>query len=345
MTITICGGGNIGHACAGFIAAHHTGNVRLLTTRPKEWIQNLVVADKNYESIGKISLITDQAEKAVKGSDLVLLCLPGFAIRPTLKALRPHLEPNTAVGSAVCNTGFFFAAQDILHPTTPLFGFQRVPFIARTETYGQRVAILGHKTRLYVATERFDNPEGLRSVLENLLQTPVSLLESHFEASLSNSNPLLHPARLYDLWHDWRPGITYKGVPAFYAEWTEEAAELYINMDAELQKLLRHLGIREGAVPDVLTYYESHDAPSLARKLRSITAFQSISSPMLKAGGGFIPDVSSRYFTEDFPFGLRPIAETAARYGIATPEIGRVLLWGERMMTEATDKQNHKHLI
>ena len=243
MTITICGGGNIGHACAGFIAAHHTGNVRLLTTRPEEWGQRL----------------------AVKGSDLVLLCLPGFAIRPMLKALRPHLELKTAVGSAVCNTGLFFAAQEILHPDTPLFGFQRVPFIARTETYGHRVAILGHKACLYAATERCGNPESIRSALEHLLLTPVRLLESHFEASLSNSNPLLHPARLYDLWHDWKPGMTYTRVPAFYAEWTETAAELYINMDAELQKLLHHLGIREGAVPDVLTYYESHDAPSLAR--------------------------------------------------------------------------------
>ncbi|MBR1733761.1 MAG: NAD(P)-binding domain-containing protein, partial [Alloprevotella sp.] len=115
MTITICGGGNIGHACAGFIAAHHTGNVRLLTTRPEEWGQRLAVTDKNTESIGNINLITDRAEEAVKGSDLVLLCLPGFAIRPMLKALRPHLELKTAVRSAVCNTGFFFAAQEILH--------------------------------------------------------------------------------------------------------------------------------------------------------------------------------------------------------------------------------------
>ena len=134
--------------------------------------------------------------------------------------------------------------------------------------------------------------------------TPVHLLSNHYEASLSNSNPLLHPSRLYDLWHDWRVGVVYPRVPLFYEEWTENAARLYIDMDNELQALLARLPVRPGAIPAVLAYYQSTDAASLAAKLRSIEAFKGIASPMKAVDGGFIPDWESRYFTEDFPYGL-----------------------------------------
>ena len=55
---------------------------------------------------------------------------------------------------------------------------------------------------------------------------------------------------------------------------TEEAAALYMAMDSELQQLIARLPVRPGSIPTVLEYYESTDAPSLARKLRSIEAFK-----------------------------------------------------------------------
>ena len=75
-------------------------------------------------------------------------------------------------------------------------------------------------------------------------------------------------------------------------------------MDREFQQLLQVLPVREGSIPTILDYYESSDAASLTRKLRSIQAFKGILAPMKAVEGGFVPDFSSRYFTEDFPYGL-----------------------------------------
>ena len=98
--------------------------------------------------------------------------------------------------SIVSSTGFFFEAMELLPPDTPLFGFQRVPFIARTVEYGRSAALLGYKPTLHVAIEQTDNKESLRQAIAQLLATPTVLLGRHYEVSLTNSNPILHPSRL-----------------------------------------------------------------------------------------------------------------------------------------------------
>ena len=99
-------------------------------------------------------------------------------------------------------------------------------------------------------------------------------------------------------------------------------------MDREFQQLLQVLPVREGSIPTILDYYESTDAASLTRKLRSIQAFKGILAPMKTVEGGFVPDFSSRYFTEDFPYGLRIIQQQARKHQIPVPTIDRVMGWG-----------------
>lgn len=331
MNICICGGGNLGHVVLGVLAAQPQNHVSLLTNHPQRWADTVMVTDPNgMQYVGKIAQITNQAEDVIPHSDIVLLCLPGFAIREELEKIRPYLSTTAAVGSIVSSTGFFFEAQRLLPKEQPLFGFQRVPFISRTTEYGRSAELKGYKPLLNLAIEQTADKEALQLTIEQLFHTPTQLLQSHYEASLTNSNPLLHPSRLYTLWKDWHEGIVYDKNPYFYADWTLEAAQLYIDMDAEFQTLLRTLPVRSEAIPDVLTYYESHDAASLAHKLRTIPAFQGILSPMKEVEGGFLPDFHSRYFTEDFPFGMRFILEVAQEKGVQIPKIKEVYEWGIR---------------
>ena len=99
-------------------------------------------------------------------------------------------------------------------------------------------------------------------------------------------------------------------------------------MDDEFQQLLKELGLKPGSIPTILDYYESTDAVSLTQKLHDIKAFQGIPSPMKEIEGGWIPDFSSRYFTEDFPYGMRFIVETAHKQGVAIPTIEEIYQWG-----------------
>ena len=84
---------------------------------------------------------------------------------------------------------------------------------------------------------------------------------------MTNSNPILHPARLYSMWKGWCEGRVYPDQTLFYEEWTDEASELLIAMDGEFQTLLGTLPVTKGNIPPILDYYESHDASSLTQKL------------------------------------------------------------------------------
>lgn len=329
MKICICGGGNLGHVVAGFIAAQQTHEVCLLTRHPERWSQELTIDTPTGKSLkGRLHSISKKPSEVVSNADIVLLCLPGFSIHEVLIQIKEALHPHAAVGSVVCSTGFFLEAMEILPQTQPLFGFQRVPFISRITEYGHHARLMGYKESLNMAVEQTSDPTRLCDTMQQLLQTPIHLLHSFYEVTLSNSNPLLHPSRLYSLWKDWHEGIIYSRIPLFYEEWTEEAAELYMAMDNELQTLIAQLPVTPGSITSVLDYYESHDAASLAAKLRSINAFKGIAAPMKEQDGGYIPDFSSRYFTEDFPYGLAIVHRLAHEKNIDIPVIDSVYEWG-----------------
>jgi hypothetical protein len=92
------------------------------------------------------------------------------------------------------------------------------------------------------------------------------------------------------------------------------------------------LPVRKGSIATVLDYYESTDAVSLAKKLRSIEAFKGILSPMKQVEGGYIPDFQSRYFTEDFPYGLAIVHRLTHEKGVPSPTIDMVYDWGIKML-------------
>ena len=159
-TITICGGGNLGHVVAAYLAAKDGLEVRLLTRKPALWHSELLLRLPDGGSqTARLAAVTDDARRAVSGADMVLLCLPGYSIAPVLATIAPHLAHTTLVGSVVSSTGFFDQALSLLPAHSQLFGFQRVPFIARTEVYGSIACLLGRKQLLRVATEGVEAPQ------------------------------------------------------------------------------------------------------------------------------------------------------------------------------------------
>ena len=330
-TFCICGGGALGHVLAGVIGAQGY-DVRMLTGHPDAWQSEITVEDlAGSRCTGRLHTISDRAECTAGAADIVLLCVPGHLIRRELLRIAPCLKPGTRVGSIVSSTGFFIMAKRIFGTDYPLFGFQRVPFIARVGKYGSSAQLLGYKSRLNMAFTDARTTEECIPLFESILRTPVSPLHHILEAMLTNSNPILHPARLYGLFSEWRPGMTYERIIPFYEVWDDRSSEVLIRCDEEFQRLLRRLPVREGTVPPLLEYYESTDAASLTRKIRSIEAFRGIGAPMKCDGDGFVPDFEHRYFTEDIPYGMLLLKYMAQLTGVETPAIDTVLEWGGRM--------------
>lgn len=332
-TVCICGGGSLGHVIAGYLSAKKGIAVNILTQRPLQWSRELRISTPEGDILcGKLNVISDNPKEALCDASIVLLCLPGYAIKSELIKIKPYVSEHTYVGSVFSSTGFFFEALDLLDKDIPLWGFQRVPFIARTDVYGESAHLLGYKNSHNIAIEHCNDKEEFRKVIEDLFDAPVHLLNNYYEASFTNSNPILHPSRLYTLFKDWNSDTYYDHQFLFYEEWTNEASELLMALDNELFRVLAKLPVASDYLVPILPYYESHDAESLTRKIRSISGFKGIKTPMIFTAQGWQPDLNSRYFQEDFMYGLRYIHQEAHRLGIAVPMIDRVFDWGMELV-------------
>ena len=325
MRICICGGGSLGHVCAGVLGAQDDVELNILSGHPDRWQSSVTVTDpEGKEFVGRIHKVSSDPSVVATGQDMILICLPGYLIEQCLQRIKPFVG-DAVVGTVVSSTGFFFFAHAILGTQSPIFGFQRVPFISRVKEYGQSANLLGYKNSLSFAAENIHDVAGFQACLSRLFLTPVTLLDSFYEVALTNSNPILHTGRLYSMFFGREDEVFDHNI-LFYKEWTDEASRILIDMDAEFFRLLENLDVH--SIPTLLDYYESADAESLTRKISSIPAFQGITSPMKEAEGGWAIDFGSRYFTEDFPFGLRWLKELSARHRIDTPVIDRVYEWG-----------------
>ena len=333
-TICICGGGSLGTVIAGVLSSKGY-KINLLTGHPESWNPDIDVTDcEGTHFNGHLSIISSDAAIAVPGCQVVLLCVPGYLIKPELSKIAPYVAPGTFLGSVFSSTGFFFEALDMFGDDIHLWGFQRVPFISRVKEYGKSANLLGYKSEYNIAVERASDSdkEEFRQWIETVFDRPTRLLGNYLEASLTNSNPLLHTSRLYSIYKDWRPGMTYPENPYFYAEWDDDASELLIAMDRELFALIDVLPVSKTFLPTILDYYESHDASSLSAKLRSIESFKAIKAPMVQTAEGWIPDFDSRYFTEDFAVGLKYVRDLAKKYGVAVPTMDKIYTWGVNLI-------------
>lgn len=331
--VCICGGGALGHVIAGYLSARGKADVSILTNHPSDWQHEITIFTPDNihnEFIGKIDCISSDPKEVLADAEVVLLCLPGFLIKKELLKIKDYLKKGAYLGSVFSSTGFFFEAMEILDDKIPLWGFQRVPFISRVNSYGCSANLLGYKKSHHIAIERDseENKELFRQWVEFAFERPTLLLNNYLEASLTNSNPILHTSRLYTMFIDWRPGKYYPHNILFYEEWTDNAADMLIQMDAEFFKLLSVLPVTPDYLPTILNYYESIDARTLANKLSSISSFQGILSPMKEEPAGWVPDFSSRYFIEDFEFGLKYIWQLAHKCNISVPNIDKVYTWG-----------------
>ena len=332
MRIVICGGGGLGHTCAGVLSNREGIIVDMLTNRPEKWNHSFKVNTPDKGTIiGKLDRISAKPEDLIPAADIVFFCLPAFLVEETIIKIKPFLNANTIVGAVFGCTGFFLFAHKHLPSTAKLFALQRVPYVSRVVEYGKEANLLGYRDKLIMAVENVDDREDFRQFVENGFGEPVELCESFYEVTLSNSNPILHTGRLYTMWKDWN-GKPYDRCSLFYKEWTIEASQLEVEMDKEFFALLKKLNVGTKHIESLLEHYEATDAEGMTNKLHNIESLSTILSPMKQVEGGWIPDFKSRYFTEDFPFGLNTLYQLAMENGILCPNIEKVYIWGEQVI-------------
>ncbi|WP_372643871.1 NAD/NADP octopine/nopaline dehydrogenase family protein [Ancylomarina sp.] len=338
MVIGICGGGNIAHSLIGLLGADTSNEVRLLTRKPSEWQKQVrVINCEGSDLLGEISLVSDDASQIIPECELIILALPSQARESLIKQIAPFVSEGTWIGSFPGMGNF----ELICHKHLPLkeknirvFASQRVPCIARVSEYGKEVVMTSKKDSMAVVTLNPAYAEEISNLLSSLLDMQILPLNNFLEVTLSTSNPILHPARMYALFKDMKADEVWDKNPTFYESWNLESSEILIKMDEEVHNLLEKIPFDLSGIKPLLEHYDSTNAKELTKKLTSIQAFKGLLSPMKKIDEGFVIDLESRYFIEDISYGLILIKDIAHLFSINTPTIDQVIYWAQELLNK-----------
>lgn len=322
--VCICGGGNIGHSLAASLSEY--GPVTVFTRQPDRWADRLEYekGESCERHVCKYTLLATDSLSAVSEADVVFVCLPRFAIADLLKRIDPALHAGQTVIFCPTPAGMNEIVDGYSARGIDTVGIQRVLYVSRIREYGRLVWIADvSKAVIRMAFSRSEIADFWMGFVASHFGCKVGRLSSFLTFTFSSSNPLIHPSRLVALLKGGDNGV-YRECPYFYAEWTDASSRLFIKADEEMLAVFKAYS-EEAAKTDyepALVHYESTNVEELTRKFRSITALKPILAPWKQnAAGLWEPDFSSRYFTEDVPYGTKIIQDYARRVGVPTPTI------------------------
>lgn len=332
MNICIVGGGHIGTTLACYIKYNKPEyNVAMFTRRPGMFSRTLTCNDieGDYSFSVELDCISDDPSVAAKNADIVFFALPHFAVEKAFSDVCKYVSKSAFIGVIPGGGGCEFFFNKYFDKTHTLFGFQRVPFTAKLVKYGNETNLKSWKPYSVVGAANSERIDIVCKLVESCgLKTKKA--PNYLSVALTPTNPILHTSRTYEIFGKYRKDYIFGDICKYYVGWTNKASEIMLAMDKELHALLD--GIPEldtSAIRPLTEHYESYTIQEMTRKINSIPTFQSVYAPMKKnaSGSGFIADLSSRMFTEDFPWGLLLFRAYCEIIGTKAPTMDMVLQW------------------
>mmetsp|Transcript_21 Transcript_21/g.41 ORF Transcript_21/g.41 Transcript_21/m.41 type:complete len:387 (-) Transcript_21:89-1249(-) len=355
MRIVVVGGGNAAHCFVGMLRRQQKRaitSLHLFTALPHE--------EKAWAESGSLSMVLPDGKRfegfhldgvvpianpgpLLKAADLLLFCVPSFAIEPVLDSLKPHLHDQALLVSMPGNGGFMRCARSHLSPRKVIVaGTQQLPIQCRLTDYAKSCRLIGTKHGIQfgamdtssgktVDDEQFQK---IRSLLEDLFD-PIHFYPLHGDSDgldVYPSNQCIHIPRLYGLWKN-QP---FSRNPLFYEEYPQEDIEHMDQLCDELRVVSERLGCTVPCMKEVMIRYYHHsikDQSTLQTCFTTNEGYAGLLSPMVEeAEGKWVLDLKSRYFIEDIPYSLLVGKSIAQRLKIDTPVIDNILRWAEKLL-------------
>lgn len=322
--ICIIGGGNLGMALAVEIGKNTKSEIILLTSKYKIFNKTItsINTDNNLSNSTKLFLITDNYAKALKNVDIIFVTIPAFLIKNVVNNL--ILTKKTIIILVPGSGGREFHFKKLADQGHQIIGLDRVPFIARISEPGKTVLSSKKPQFRFSTINNLDNQyiEKLLSLFLDIKAIPIS---NYLNITFTPSNQILHTSRIYAMLQKKLITDSFDHLIKFYAEWDDLSSEILLSADFELQNICKIYKLSE--VIPIKIHYESENAQELTKKIISIKSLSNINSPFIHKNNKYFVDPESRYFQEDFPFGLFIIKDFALIADVNTPIIDKIINW------------------
>lgn len=333
MNVTIIGGGNIGMCLAGEISRVKGYDVTIYASRPEQFDERIKVIDDEKEITFWSGLIraTDNLSEAVKDADIILCTFPSHLRKKLITEMEGLVKPGAFVGFFPGYGGAELYCEPLLKKGVSIFALQKVPYVSRTKERGKVAGLMSKKNKILVAALPNNKTDEIADLLEDMLLIKCARLKNYMAATLLPGNPLLHTSGSVVYLNDYKPGQVFPEQIYYYQSWTDECSEFICKFSDEMMEVCDKLPIDLSEVESIQKYYESPTPQDLTRKFHSIPSYYPLVLPMKKTAEGYIPDFTSRFYTEDIPNGVCIIKALAQFVNVKTPTIDTVLDWYYRM--------------
>jgi hypothetical protein len=296
---------------------------------------NIVDENGTVTHEGDILFATNDPHMAFAHAECIIITLPPTMMKKIADIIYKHGNPHAIIGVVPGNGGSECAFAKCIKRGNIFFGLERTPAIARLVEKGKTVRSVGYRKELHIASIPACHVVECCSLVEGIYYMPCKVIPNFLNLTMTPSNPILHTARLRTIFKDYRTGIVYDKLPLFYEEWDDESSELLFACDEEVQQICRALPEFDlHYVKSLKNHYESKTVHEMTRKISGIPAFKGLCTPSHAVDGGYIPDLSSRYFTADFAYGLSVIKQIGDFAGVSTPNIDETMSWYENLAVE-----------
>jgi len=313
--IAVIGAGHGGQAMAGHLAI--MGHKVHLFNRGEERLWGVkstggIEVQGEVTGFGKVSVVTNNMEEAIRGAELLMVVVPAFAHRWVAEQMAPYLQDGQIV---------------VLHPGRTLGALEFKQVLvqkevnadviiseAQTFIYASRIIgpgqahIFGIKSSIPVASIR---AHLIPEVIKKLRQIYPQYVpgDNIFKTSFENIGSIFHPA-ICILNAGWiEDDEDFK----FYHQGsTESVTRVLESADKERISVAEALGIR--AISAYQWFYMAYGThgDSLYESMRKNPGYRGILAPKT---------LKVRYIEEDVPCSLVPIASVGKMFGVPTPTI------------------------
>lgn len=338
--ICIVGAGNIGIAIAVDLSLKTKYQILLLTRQSTQKSFNLKKSlmgggssnfygcyfqrlDDNKTIQSNFVYVTHDANLAFEWADIIIITLPSFLIENFVNKITPYNPKIILFVPGFGGKEMF--SKPLLDKHITIAGLERVPYIARLSS--PQVVFASKKESIACGVMN-NKSEYICAILEELFDIPCKAVDNYLHISFTPSNPILHTARLYALFKDCTFATTFPKQIKFYGSWNDFSSQILIDLDKELEQIARYFGVE---FTTIRTHYNANSVESMTKKITSIKSLNHIDSPLKRQDSVFVIDKDSRYFIEDFPYGLCILRGFADIAEIKTPTMDRVLRWYENL--------------
>lgn len=330
MKVTVVGAGNMGLAMTGYMAAHNKASVTLFTGKNVLEKGDLRVNDVERAENSRTNnfICTNDPQVAISEADIIFVTYPAFLRKDFISRYGCYIQDRAFLGFVPGYGGAEYSCVELIDKGVNVFGFQRVPYVARAseDGTGKMAGILSRKNKLFIGAIPYAKTSEISLIVESLLDIPVQPLKEYLSITLAPSNPLLHITGLYNVFKNYEKEHMFERQLKFYEEWNDETSEMLFAYDNELQSICKALSpLDMSEVVPLPIYYESPTPEKMTQKLKSIESFKAVMVPLKKSNGGYVADLESRMFVEDYPFGVCVIKDFARMTGVATPTVDLLL--------------------